>query len=253
MSAPRLVVFDLDGTLYRGSEAVVHAPEVVTTLVERGTLVRYFTNNSAARPDTTTAKLRALGFPCEPGWVYGTGPAAARHVSGLGLSRAYVVGEEPLHQSFREAGVQTVCDDDAVKGRAQAVVVGICRSFTYAILRAAQRAVSQGAVFVATNRDATYPVEGGLEDPGAGSIVAAVATATGQEPTVVGKPSPGMVFSILRDANCSQDESLVVGDRLDTDIAAGAAASCPTFLVLTGVTRELPPGQAGGPDLRSLL
>jgi len=253
VNEPQLAVFDLDGTLYRGAEAVPHAPEVVSELHRRGILVRYFTNNSAAQPDATTAKLVDLGFPCEPSWVYGTGPAAAQNVKRQGLPNAYVVGEDALLDTFRAAGVQTITAEEAVQGVAAAVVVGICRSFTYTMLRTAQRAIVQGAVFIATNRDATYPVEGGLEDPGAGSIVAAVATASGQEPLVIGKPSPLLVDQIITDAGVSASETLVVGDRIDTDIAAGVAAGCRTFLVLTGVTRELPAGQEGGADLRSLL
>ncbi|MBS1707972.1 MAG: HAD-IIA family hydrolase [Armatimonadetes bacterium] len=253
MSQTRLYVFDLDGTLYRGSEVVPHAPEVVGSLVGRGMIVRYITNNSAARPEAITGKLRGMGFACEPEWVYGTGPAAARLVVERGVSAAYVVGEPTLVQTCREAGLETIDEERAVQGEAQAVVVGICRHFSYAMLRAAQRAIVQGAIFVATNRDATYPVEGGLEDPGSGSIVAAVEVASGQSPVVVGKPSPHMLFDILRDTNCSSNECLVIGDRVDTDIGAGVAAGCPTFLVLTGVTRELPPGQPGADNLRGLL
>ena len=253
MIQSRLAVFDLDGTLYRGAEAVPHAAEVVNELVRRGVLVRYFTNNSAAQPEATTTKLVALGFPCEPSWVYGTGPAAAQYVKRQGLANAYVIGEDALLATFQAAGIETVTTEEAVQGLADTVVVGICRSFTYAMLRAAQRAIVQGAVYIATNRDATYPVEGGLEDPGAGSIVASVTTASGQEPFVIGKPSPLLVDQIVADAGVSVSDTHVIGDRVDTDIAAGIAAGCRTFLVLTGVTRELPQGQDGGADLRSLL
>ncbi len=248
-----LYIFDLDGTLYRGSQPVDHAPEVVRQLHDEGASVRYVTNNSAARPEETSKKLVDMGYPSEPGWVYGSGPAAARYVLSLGFHTVFVVGEPSLEETCRATGLHTVTSDEALAGQVEAVVAGICRSFNYSLLRAAMRAVRHGAAFVATNLDSTYPVEEGLFDPGAGSIVASIATASGVRPDVVGKPAPLMILDILRDTNVLASDALVVGDRMDTDIAAGKAAGCPTFLVLTGVASDIPLGEDGADDLRGLL
>jgi HAD superfamily hydrolase (TIGR01450 family) len=117
----------------------------------------------------------------------------------------------------------------------------------------AMQRIRGGQRFVATNSDSTYPMEGGRLIPGAGSIVAAIRTCSEQEPFVVGKPNPYMVTMALEGAGVRPSEALVVGDRLDTDIASGIAAGCPTHLVLTGVAHSAPEGQSFSPDLKGLL
>jgi 4-nitrophenyl phosphatase len=107
--------------------------------------------------------------------------------------------------------------------------------------------------FVATNRDATFPIEGGQLVPGAGAIVAALATCAGREPELVGKPDPFLIDWILRDAGVAPGDALVIGDRVETDIEAGQRAGCPVHLVLTGVTTTPPPGVAWSPDVVGVL
>ena len=132
------------------------------------------------------------------------------------------------------------------------VVIGIDRKFTYDKLRFAHAAITRGhAQFVATNRDATFPMEDG-EIPGGGSLVAALATATGREPVTIGKPETHAYEAILHAAGVTALESVMVGDRLDTDILVGRRAGARTLLVLTGVTSAVqaenaPPEQR--PDL----
>jgi 4-nitrophenyl phosphatase len=176
-----------------------------------------------------------------------SGVGTGHYLRDKGFSRAFVVGEAGLVETLAEYGVQTVDDE-----RVPAVVVGLCRSFNYDLLREAMIRIRTGAAFVATNPDPTYPVEGGGLIPGAGSIVAAVRTASGMEPTIIGKPDPFLTRTALDEAGLDPGETLVVGDRMDTDIESGRRAGCDTFLVLTGVTTEIPPGQAGGYDLTSL-
>lgn len=108
-------------------------------------------------------------------------------------------------------------------------------------------------MFVATNLDPTYPKEGGRFEPGAGAIVAALATCTGQTPIVIGKPEPTIVNQILADSGVMAGEAMVVGDREDTDLESGRRAGVPTWLVLTGVASQMIAGQAGSEDLRGLL
>lgn len=240
-----LYVFDLDGTVYRGRHAVPHAGSAISELLRRGSQVRYFTNNSAARPVQVSALLNHLGVPCKPEWVFGTADLAARRCQEA--REVYVVGEEAFRQTLIGADVRLG------ESSPDTVVVGICRSLTYDMVDRASNFIRSGAAFIATNRDATYPLEGGRLQPGAGSIVAAIEVASGTVPEVLGKPNPGLAQMAIESAGASPQETLVVGDRWDTDIACGQAAGAETFLVLTGVETHLPEGATGGADLRGLL
>ncbi|MBS1713590.1 MAG: HAD-IIA family hydrolase [Armatimonadetes bacterium] len=245
MKAYSLYLFDLDGTVYRGRQPVPYAPATITELLRRGASVRYLTNNSAARPVQVSAMLNHMGVPCRSEWVIGSGQIAAAECRTK--REVYVVGEDALRHTLTEAGV-ALGDRDP-----DTVLVGICRQITYEILDTAAAFVRQGKEFLATNRDATFPLEGGRLQPGAGAIVAAIEVASGRSPRVLGKPAPDIVLAALAGSDAALSETIIVGDRIDTDIACGQAAGCDTFLVLTGVERALPPGQAGAPDLRGLL
>jgi len=240
-----LYLFDLDGTVYRGRQPVPHAPATITELLRRGAGVRYLTNNSAARPVQVSAMLNHMGIACKPEWVIGSGQIAAQECRTR--REVYVVGEDALRQTLRDAEVP-LGDREP-----DTVLVGICRHITYEILDTASTFVRQGSEFLATNRDATYPLEGGRLQPGAGAIVAAIEVASGRSPRVLGKPAPDMVSAALQGTDIAIEDAVMVGDRLDTDIACGQNAGCDTFLVLTGVERTLPHGQAGAADLRGLL
>lgn len=241
-----LYILDLDGTVYRGKEAVPGAPEAIRALLARGAHVRYVTNNSAARPEAVAAKLTALGATCEPEWVFSSGVAAAALCLERGLKRVYVLGEPDLEQTCRERGL-------IVTAEADAVIVGVCRTLTYQMILKAMRLIRGGAEFVATNRDATYPLENGEVEPGAGTMVAAVEVCSGRSPIVAGKPESGLILAAMESAGVGPESTLVVGDRLDTDIQAGLNAGCDTWLVLSGVTDSAPAGQASGRSLLDLL
>ena len=254
----RAVLFDLDGTLYRGDEAIPRAVETDRALRDQGVLVRYVTNNATLERAAFVAKLKGLGFPAEAHEIVSSATGTAAYLKSANLESAFVVGMPGLVATLRNAGVRVVNagDDGAVLPggeSARAVVVGLCRTFTYSLLEGAMTAISGGARFVATNPDARIPLAGGKDAPGAGSLVAAVRTCTGVEPYVVGKPQPFLVQTVLREDGLRPEEALVVGDREDTDIAAGRAAGCPTYLVLTGVAKRIPPGQAGGNSVADLL
>jgi 4-nitrophenyl phosphatase len=244
----KLYVFDLDGTVYRGSEVIPHAAEAIHQLIDRGAMVRYFTNNSAARPSLVCSKLIAMGVPCEPSWVYGTGALAARVCVERGFRSVFLVGEPELRETLAEAGVPP-----SEGGSADCVVVGICRSFTYGLLDQASALMRGGAELVVTNRDATYPLEGGREQPGAGAIAAAVETASGVTVTELGKPQPALLGWILSETGMPASETLVVGDRYETDIACGLAAGCDVCMVTTGVSGQSSRGVHVVADLRQLV
>jgi len=253
-----LYIFDLDGTLYRGDTVLPHAVETVSALKAAGSQVRYLTNNSGQTRAFFLNKLVGMGFPAELDEILSTAAGAAIHLTENGISRVFVVGEPGLVETFRQEGLIVVNADErgqvlAEGESSEAVVVGICRSFTYDLMRAAMIRIRSGQTFVATNTDSTYPLEGGSLIPGAGSVVAGIRTCSETEPFVVGKPNPFLVELILEETGIHPSEALVVGDRADTDLLCGERAGCPTHLVLTGVTQVPPAGQAFSTDLRGLL
>jgi phosphoglycolate/pyridoxal phosphate phosphatase family enzyme len=241
-----LYIFDLDGTLFRGNEAIEGAPEALARLRVAGSKIRYLTNNSGQTRVDYLEKLGRLGFEAHPEEIYSSAIGVAHTLAEHGHKTAFVVGEPGFHETLRDAGIEVV------EEHAEAVAVGMCRTFSYELLNRALQNCIQGAKLYASNTDATYPLEGGRVSPGAGSIVAAVATASGQEPFVVGKPNPYLVNLILRDADCPPQDALAVGDRFETDILAGKNAGTPTLLVMTGVTTEPIEGQLTLPSVAAL-
>lgn len=240
----RLAIFDLDGTLYRGDEPIPGAPEAVRELRDRGIQVRFLTNNSALSRSAIAEKLGRLGFACSAEECEGTGPSTIELCQRLGVTEALVIGEPGLHAQFAEAGI---------KQGEETVVVGICRDFHYRHIDTALQCFLKGASFIATNRDGTYPREGGRFEPGAGTMVAALEAAAGRGPLVVGKPEPMMVHALMHSCGTSPHETLMIGDRYETDILAAKNAECLSWMVTTGVTKVLPAGQAGGTSLQDLL
>lgn len=242
-----LYIMDLDGTLFRGMEATPGAVETLHELRRSGSQIRFLTNNSTKSPSALRGKLEGLGFEANEGEIYSSALGAAELLAGE-LSRALVVGEEGLVEALNSRGIEVV------EAEPDAVVVGFCLNFTYHLMsQAMQPLLDRNVRFVATNRDATYPMPGGTLIPGAGSLVAALATCAGREPEVVGKPNPFMVEWILRESGIRASDALVVGDRIDTDIVAGERAGCPVHLVLCGVTAQPPDHVPSSPDLRGLL
>lgn len=252
-----LYIFDLDGTLFRGEEPIPGAADALKRLREAGPKIRYLTNNSGLTKASYVQKLTRLGFQVEESEVYSSATGAAALLTQRGFGDVFVVGEPGLHQTLSEAGIDVLNspspNEDSPLRSAQAVVVGICKSFNYDLLNEALQELLVGAHFFATNTDATYPMEGGRVIPGAGSIVAAVQTCCGRAPEVIGKPEPFLIKLILDEAGVEPGDALAVGDRVETDILAGQRAGCNTMLVLTGVTNEAPPGQATLPSVADLI
>lgn len=260
MTPHRLYVFDLDGTLYRGSSPIPHAVETVAELRRRGAMIRYLTNNSGATRADLVAKLRGMGFEAEPEETYTSALGAAELLGRHGIDTAFVVGEAGLFETLEQTGIRTLGRErlssshpvSAPVDPAPAVVAAIARSLTYHWLDEALQHLLGGALFVAINRDATYPLETRFQ-PGSGTMVAALAWGCGREPEVVGKPNPLMIERILSEAGVRAEETLVVGDRPETDLACGRNAGCATWQVLSGVSDRAEPGQPHSADLRALL
>jgi 4-nitrophenyl phosphatase len=257
MKQYKLAIFDLDGTLYRGAEAIPYAVDVVKKLRNKGVGIVYLTNNSSQTQQFYLDKLTKMEFPTELDEVYSSALGSATHLVQTGRKSVFVVGMPGLIETLEKDGIHVV--NKAPNGhaanegeQAQAVVAGICLEFTYGLMAGAMNQIRSGAEFVATNTDATFPTEGGKLTPGAGSIVAAIQTCSGAKPFVVGKPNRYLIDQILADKKVDAGEALVIGDRMDTDIDAGKNAGCDTYLVLTGVEKAAPAGQRFGEDLRGL-
>jgi 4-nitrophenyl phosphatase len=252
MAEFELYVFDLDGTLYRGDEAIPFAVEAVARLRADGAKIAFLTNNSSRTRAEFVAKLGHMGFAAEPHEVESSGTATAAYLQEHGLLDVQILGEAGLAATLREADLKVQEPDDDWTTPAQAVVVGIFRQLRYEHLAKAMSSIRGGAHFVATNADPTFPLEGGRQIPGAGTIVRAVETCSGTAPVIVGKPNPYLTSLAIERAGVNPARTLVVGDRMDTDIASGEAAGAETLLVLTGVTETAPSGQRWLADLREL-
>lgn len=253
MKQYRLYIFDLDGTLYRGAQVLPFALETLAALRKRGALVRYLTNNSGQTRDYYLNKLSGMGFDVAPDEIYSSAIGAAHFCAEKGIRSAFYVGEPGLRETLSASGIDVVNQEESGHAQAQAVVAGICRSFTFRWLNSALQQIMGGAQFLATNTDATYPIEDGRVEPGAGAIVASIQTASGMTPVVIGKPNPLLIQLILGEAGIPASEALAVGDRYETDILSARNAGVDALLVLTGVTKVPRPAVACAPDLRELL
>lgn len=236
------ILCDLDGVIYRGGVAVPGVRPALERLNAAGHSVYFITNNSTRTPDATAEKItRLTGAEITADLVLTSGMAAMTLLE-PGDGPVLVVGEDGLRSEVSRAGLD-MTDDPAAAG---AVVVGLLRSLTYEIIRDAMLAVRNGARFIATNDDSTFPTEHGLA-PGCGAIVAAIAASAEATPEVAGKPNEPM-RSLIRSR--VGGEAWVIGDRLDTDIAmAIAEPGWRSVLVLTGITSHDEAKAASGVDL----
>lgn len=239
LSTVSTFVFDLDGVVWRGDSVVPGAPESLAKLRSAGHRCLFATNNSSRAQEYYAQKLAGMGIVAAPEDIVTSATATALYLSRhmpAGFS-VYVVGEEGIALALEAIGAHVFRYENVTeaKGRVDCVVAGIDRSFTYDKLKYAQQFLLHGAKFIATNRDATFPVEEGVV-PGSGSIVAAIATAAGQEPLSMGKPEPGMLLAILETYGLQPSQAAMIGDRLDTDIACAHRAGIGAIHVATGVT-----------------
>lgn len=231
LAAYDAVLFDLDGTVYHGTRVIPGAPETVRAAREHGTPVRFVTNNASKAPDEVVAHLTGLGMPAETDEVHTSAQAGVQLLAERlhPGAEVLVVGTRALADEVARAGLKPVRKN---AGSVQAVVQGHSPDNTWAALAEACLAIRAGALWVACNVDATLPSERGLL-PGNGSMVAALRTATDVVPLVAGKPQPLLFETAARSAGANRP--LVVGDRLDTDIAGAVAAGIDSLVVLTGV------------------
>jgi HAD superfamily hydrolase (TIGR01450 family) len=238
-----LLLLDLDGVLYVGDQPVEGAAAALTQVRDRGVPVAFVTNNAARTPQVVAEQLRGMGVEASAQEVVTSAMAAAQRLADdlEPGSAVLVVGGEGVRHALIDAGLRPVT---AAEDHPVAVVQGWSAEVGWRMFAEATVAVRAGARWVATNLDPTLPSPRGPL-PGNGSMVAALATALGRSPEAVGKPEPALFQTALRLS--TGERPLVVGDRLDTDIAGARAAGIPSLLVLTGVSAPIdlvsaPPG-----------
>jgi len=226
------LLIDLDGSIYRGDTPLHYSKEFIEFLRERNVKFIFLTNNSTKLPEEYVEKLGKMGISSNIDEILTSGIATAIYLKKIkNQGTSYVIGEKALKKVISDIGWKLCEDEDIV----DSVVVGLDREFTFEKLRKANYYIRNGAKFIATNPDKTFPTENGI-DPGAGSLVVAVSAASQKRPFVIGKPSPYMGKIAIEKLGLNLEEVGVIGDRIDTDIYFGKRLKVKTFLLLTGVT-----------------
>jgi HAD superfamily hydrolase (TIGR01457 family) len=238
-------IIDLDGVVYLQNEPIVDSSETLGELSAAGKKFVLLTNNSAPTVQQYVDKLEGFGIKVSPEQIISSAYAVRQYILNnhqVDGKAAFVIGEEGLKAELSGIGLRLVTGKEAED--ADFVVVGWDHGFDFEKLKSAATAIRRGAVYIAANTDTTYPTPHGLW-PGAGSLVAAVTTASGSQPVVAGKPTPLIVRAAIQRMKVEPGKTLLIGDRLDTDIEAGLAAGVDTLLVLTGISREKDIEQTG--------
>ncbi len=225
------LILDMDGVLWRDSEPIGDLPDIFNRIKDLGLKVVLATNNATRSIPQYQEKLLKLGLDLEPWQIATSGQATVfylKHKYPSG-ARIHVMGEPGLISTLSDAGFE-ICDSDV-----KAVVVGIDRAVSYKKIETASTLIRNGAEFIGTNPDKTFPTPHGII-PGAGSIIAAVSAAAEIEPTFMGKPNKYLIEIALERTGGTIENTLMIGDRLDTDILAAQRVGCRCCLVLSGVT-----------------
>lgn len=230
-------IFDLDGTIYRGERLLPGAKRVVEELRAAGKGVVFLSNKPIQTRYDYAAKLTKLGIPTGVESVINSSFVLAQYLrTHMPDGIVYVIGEQALLNDLEEAGVRYTLEPETRDYQVDYVVLAFDRTFHYEKLNRALQCVRRGARLIATNGDRTCPVEGG-EIPDAGGVIGAVEGTTGEKvELIVGKPSPITIEVALERLGVKEEDCLMVGDRLETDILMGKRFGLATALVLTGVT-----------------
>jgi HAD superfamily hydrolase (TIGR01450 family) len=230
------IVCDMDGCLWIGDELTPRADEAIAAIREAGKGLAFVTNNPRRSAEDYVAKMWRLGIQASARDVVTVGGAMQHLLAETRQGRtAYVVGSDTLRKHVADAGLKVMNGTDLAT-RADVVVLGGTESWAFEDVRVAALAARRNGDLVATSRDPTYPMPDGFW-PGTGSLVAAVEVASGRQAVVIGKPEPQLIISALD--RLGEGRALMIGDRLDTDLAAAAKAHIDGALVLTGgVSRE---------------
>jgi len=222
----------MDGVIYRGSQLIPGADRFVNELRSREVPFRFLTNNSQRTRRDVTTKLERLGIHVDEEHIFTCAMATARHLARQKPGgTAFVIGEGGLLMALHRNGYSIVDKDPDY------VVVGEGRTLSFEMAEAALEMILAGAKLVATNLDPNCPTQHGTR-PGCGAIVAMLEAAAGVKAFSVGKPSPVMLRAARKELGLSTDETIIIGDTMETDILGGVQSGAKTILVLSGGTRR---------------
>ena len=226
----KAVILDMDGVLWKMTTPLIDMEELFRNFAQHDIKVMFATNNATSTPDQYVQKLGNYGVKAERNQVVtcamATGYLMRKEFPNGGP--IYISGEQALVDTLGEYGFQHSEDQP------MAVAAGLSRSFNYDTIKDASLMIQKGLPFYFTNPDVTYPTPGGLY-PGAGTVLAALEAASGVKAKLAGKPLPFLFELCMQRLGTSPEETLVVGDRLNTDIQGGQNSGCKTAMVLTGV------------------
>ena len=227
----RALVIDVDGVLWHGKQALPGVPAFFDFLSKHEIAFVIATNNSARPASDITFRLGRMGVNIDDDKVLTSAEATARALPRIApnVKRVFVVGGEGLVAALKQSGYEIVDHD------ADAVIAGLDLALSYEKLKRASFEIRQGAKFIGTNGDKTFPLEEGVA-PGAGAILAAIQTATDVAPIVIGKPERAMFDIAIEKMHATRETTAMLGDRLDTDIDGAHRAGLKSILVMTGVT-----------------
>lgn len=225
------LILDIDGVIWRNKVPIGDLENLFSRITARGLKYAFATNNSTKTIETYVELLREYGIPVGEDQVFTSGSVTAQYL----LKRfpeggnVFVVGMPGLKQTVNQAGFGLDGGDPL------AVVVGLDETFDYQTLKTASDFVRQGVPFIGTNPDVSLPTPQGF-NPGTGSLLVAIQAASGVEPVIIGKPKAEIFSFAFERLAVTPENALVIGDRLETDIAGGQAAGCQVGVVLTGVS-----------------
>jgi 4-nitrophenyl phosphatase len=227
------LILDMDGVLWRGSDPMPGLFNLFETIQQRQLRCVLATNNSTVTRDQYVEKLTGMGVQLRPDQVLTSSDVTAEYLSTVASpgTPVYVIGEVGLSDTLRSYGFRLT------PAGAAFVIVGLDRRFTYKKMETAMSLILAGAQLIGTNADATLPTPSGPK-PGAGALLSAIATATGTSPLILGKPEPPVFHHALAHLGTAPERTVMVGDRLDTDVLGGNRAGVKTVLVLSGVTSQ---------------
>lgn len=227
----RGLILDMDGVLWKDNESIGDLASIFQKINQMGLSVVLATNNATRTVEQYQEKVRGFGVELAPWQFVNSAHATASYLCKTfpGGGPIFIVGSDALRDTLAKAGY---CYREE---NVLAVVAGMDRVLTYEKLRRATLLIRSGIPFIGTNPDKTFPTPEGLT-PGTGAILAAIQASCDQEPVICGKPAPEMYHIAMQRMNLTPEETLVIGDRAETDIIGAQAIGCRSALVLSGVT-----------------
>jgi HAD superfamily hydrolase (TIGR01457 family) len=233
----------MDGTIFKGNTAIPGTKVAIEKLRKMGLKLFFLTNGNNKTRSQYVFHLKKMGLNAKEEEIYTSAYATAQYIAdNYSKKSVFCISEGGIPDELRAKGIKVVDNESA-----DIVAVGLDRKFNYKKLTTAFHAIQKGALFIATNEDAAFPIEK-MSLPGAGAMVGAIEKSTGVKPILIGKPNKYGIELLLRHNKLRRGEVLIVGDRLETDILAGKINRIKSVLALSGVTTKAQLKKTKGKD-----